>query len=389
MRILMIAPQPFYLERGTPMNVKLLCRVLSEAGHRIDLLVFPTGQNVRIKNVRIIRLPNILNVKQIPVGPSFIKLSYDLVMTIAALWLSTTNKYDVIHGIEEGGFFAVILGKIFRKATIFDMDSFISDQLVYSGFVDNRFILNLVILTEKWCLGKSSCVITVCQALTEKAKCLNEKAKIFQIEDIPISDMQPKKDNIADLKKHYGLENTVNLVYTGNLESYQGIDLLLDAWKMFYSQIKNGRDYKLVIVGGTDYKINYYFKIVAADGIQDSICWVGQRPSKEMADWMEIGEALVSPRSDGENTPLKIYSYMSSGRPIVATRRKTHTQVLDDSIAFLADPDPFKFSHAISDALNKTEIAKQKAIRAREVVEKKYNYNVFKRKLLQAYATIS
>ena len=36
MKILMIAPQPFYSERGTPMNVRLLCKVLGEAGHKVD-----------------------------------------------------------------------------------------------------------------------------------------------------------------------------------------------------------------------------------------------------------------------------------------------------------------------------------------------------------------
>ena len=37
----------------------------------------------------------------------------------------------------------------------------------------------------------------------------------------------------------------------------------------------------------------------------------------------------VSPRSRGTNTPLKIYQYLRSGKPIVATRLLTHTQVLE------------------------------------------------------------
>ena len=388
MRILMIAPQPFYSERGTPMNVKLLCQVLGEKGYRVDLLVFPAGKDVRLRNVRIIRLPNIITVKRIPPGPSLIKLFYDLLMTTAIIWLIITRKYDVIHGIEEGGFVAVILGTLFRKATIFDMDSCISDQLAYSGFVKNRLVLNWIIYLEKWCLGKSSCVITVCQALTERAKQLNANAKIFQIEDIPITNMDSKDGNIADLTKHYGLESTVNLVYTGNLESYQGIDLLLDAWKIFCTQTIEPSKYKLVIVGGDDHKIKHYIKMVSVNGLQDFICWVGQRPSNEMADWMKIGQALVSPRTEGQNTPLKIYTYMASGRPIVATRLETHTQVLDDSIAFLSEPEPLQFSHAIAEALKGPVIAEQKALKAKRIVESNYNYNAFQKKLLQAYASI-
>jgi len=71
----MIAPQPFYSDRGTPMNVKLIASALGEAGHFVDLLVFPTGRTVELTNVRIVRIPNFLGVKKIPVGPSFCQSS--------------------------------------------------------------------------------------------------------------------------------------------------------------------------------------------------------------------------------------------------------------------------------------------------------------------------
>jgi hypothetical protein len=74
MKILMLAPQPFYSDRGTPMNIRLLVQVLGEAGYHVDLLVFPTGRDVELRNVKIIRLPNILRVHQIPAGPSLTKL---------------------------------------------------------------------------------------------------------------------------------------------------------------------------------------------------------------------------------------------------------------------------------------------------------------------------
>ena len=53
---------------------------------------------------------------------------------------------------------------------------------------------------------------------------------------------------------------------------------------------------------------------------------------------------LTSPRSKGTNTPLKIYQYLRSGKPIVATRLLTHTQVLDDDTAMLTAPDPQAFA---------------------------------------------
>jgi glycosyltransferase involved in cell wall biosynthesis len=385
----MIAPQPFYSERGTPMNVRMLCQVLGEAGHKIDVLVFPSGEDIKLRNLRIIRLPNILGGKFIPIGPSLIKLFYDTVMLPAVFWLLVTNRYDVIHGIEEGGFLGVILGKLLGIDSIFDMDSSIPEQLKSSGFFKNPILISWLGALEKWSLNKSSCVITMCKALSDKAKQISPKANLFQIEDIPVSNFSIfDHKNVDELKKRYGLNNMTIILYTGNLEAYQGIDLLLDSWKVFCSQSNNMENCKLVVVGGNNKQITDYRNKTSIMGIQNSICWVGPRPLEEMGDWMEMSSALISPRTKGENTPLKIYSYMSSHRPIIATRLDTHTQVLDDSIAFLADPDPIQFSQAISDVLNETELAKKKAAKAKEVVEANYNYETFRRKLLKAYESL-
>jgi glycosyltransferase involved in cell wall biosynthesis len=391
LKILIIAPQPFYTERGTPMNVRLICQVLGEAGHEVDLLVFPTGQDITLENVNIIRVPNLFSVRHIPAGPSVKKLAFDFIITLFACCLLVTRKYDVIHGIEEGGFLAVMLGKLSGTASIFDMDSCISDQLAYSGFLTNRLFLKGISSVEKWSCRNSSAVISVCQALSDKARSLAPHAKIVQIEDIPLPDLDISDNSQIDsLLNNYDLADSLRVVYTGNLQSYQGIDLLLDAWKRLRSyENDRAQKSKLVVVGGPNDKIDHYRTTAVKKGIDDSICWVGQRPASEMGAWMGMSDALVSPRSDGDNTPLKIYSYMSSGRPIVATRRFTHTQVLDDSMAFLADPEPTAIAEAILDALTNIDLSRQKSTAAQQEVEEKYSYSTFSHKLLKTYGSIT
>ena len=56
---------------------------------------------------------------------------------------------------------------------------------------------------------------------------------------------------------------------------------------------------------------------------------------------------LVSPRIAGTNTPLKLYAYLKTGKPIVATDLPTHTQVLTSQTALLAPPDPRAFGQAL------------------------------------------
>jgi glycosyltransferase involved in cell wall biosynthesis len=49
----------------------------------------------------------------------------------------------------------------------------------------------------------------------------------------------------------------------------------------------------------------------------------------------------------GKNTPMKIYSYLGSGRAVIATNLETHTQVLDDSLALLVEPEPDAFAQGL------------------------------------------
>src|SRR5207237_10041280 len=71
--------------------------------------------------------------------------------------------------------------------------------------------------------------------------------------------------------------------------------------------------------------------------IAKATIFAGQRPAEEIPAFLDAADVLVSPRSLGTNTPLKIYQYLRSGRAIVATRLLTHTQVLKDDVAILTE----------------------------------------------------
>ena len=86
---------------------------------------------------------------------------------------------------------------------------------------------------------------------------------------------------------------------------------------------------------------------------------------------------LVSPLSRGKNTPLKIYSYLRSGKPIVATRLLTHTQVLDDDIAMLTEPEPEAFAGGIVALLRDPKLAARLGDNARRRADEKYSYEKY------------
>ena len=55
MKILMIAPEPFFETRGTPFSEYFRIKALSDLGHRVDMVTYPFGADKKIKGLRIYR----------------------------------------------------------------------------------------------------------------------------------------------------------------------------------------------------------------------------------------------------------------------------------------------------------------------------------------------
>jgi glycosyltransferase involved in cell wall biosynthesis len=90
---------------------------------------------------------------------------------------------------------------------------------------------------------------------------------------------------------------------------------------------------------------------------------------------------LVTCRSRGTNTPLKIYQYLRAGKPIVATNILSHTQVLDPTIACLVDPEPEALAEGILGLAGDPERARLLAENAGHVAETRYSMQAYMTKL--------
>jgi glycosyltransferase involved in cell wall biosynthesis len=134
-----------------------------------------------------------------------------------------------------------------------------------------------------------------------------------------------------------------------------------------------------VIAGGTQSDIEKYRQVAQRLGAADRVHCIGPRPLDAMRAVFENADVLVSPRIRGDNTPMKIYSYLDSGRAVLATRLPTHTQVLDDSVALLADPEPEAFAEAMHRLATDPEQRAALADRARRLASEKYSFEAFSR----------
>jgi glycosyltransferase involved in cell wall biosynthesis len=104
---------------------------------------------------------------------------------------------------------------------------------------------------------------------------------------------------------------------------------------------------------------------------------------------LALSDVVVSPRNQGVNTPFKIYTYLASGRPIVATRIPTHTQLLDDSLAFLVEPTADGIAEGIRRALAEPVEARRRAETGLALVAREYSPRRHAEKVATSYAAVA
>lgn len=392
MRALVVAPQPFFSPRGTPFSVYYRTLVTSELGVKIDLLTYGEGQDVDIPNVRIIRIPQFKILGPVKVGPSYPKLFLDMFMIIWMFGLLLKNHYDFVHAHEEAVFFCRFLKPVFQFKLIYDMHSSLPQQLTNFRFTNSKFILNLFKSLEDSCLRSADVVITICPDLANYVnRLIQDKKKHLLIENSIFEPVRllsnvktcnsEKRSDSKQLEREKQLPQGKRfVVYAGTLESYQGIDILIKAFKRVVAKVQ---DAFLVIVGGNDGQVQFYYSLAETLGLDSKTLFTGHVSQLLAKHYCNLASVLVSPRSDGTNTPLKIYEQLASGIPLVATNIYSHTQVLNDEVAFLVKPEPDDMADGILEALNNSEERCSAVVNAKKLYDRKYSRPVYEEKIRQ------
>jgi glycosyltransferase involved in cell wall biosynthesis len=372
----MIAPQPFFEPRGTPFSEFHRIRALTDLGHTVDLVTYPFGQDVTLPGLRVFRSWRVPFLTRVKIGPSLAKIPLDALLTLTAIRRAMSDRYDAVHSHEEGGVIGVLLAAVLRVPHVYDMHSSLPQQLTNFAFTSSRAIRSVFRALERLMIRRSRVVIVICPSLEETVRSIDAAAHTVLIENAPGSaEDQATPDAAAGVRRTLGLgEGTPLVLYTGTFEAYQGLDLLFDAMSLVRRSLPDAR---LVLAGGKPDQVAAGREQARAAGIGEVTVFAGERPASEIPAYLLAADVLVSPRSRGTNTPLKIYQYLRSGKPIVATRLLTHTQVLDDDTAVLTDASTRAYADGILAAL--TDHVRSAAIgaAAQRLAATKYSYDAY------------
>lgn len=387
MKILYILPRPFFAACDAATNARNLLSALGEAGHDVDLLCHPWGDDLRLERVRILRAWRVPGLRQTD-GVSFGRIALHAILFLRAAWLCWRNRYDVVHAVEEAAFFAPWLKRVFGCRFVYDMDSVVSANLRLTAGFPWRLLAGPAERRERNAMKQAEFVLTFCSSLTEEVRARAPSCRVVQIEDAPMqADFQEDAEGAARVRRSLGLEEGPSvLVCIGNLGRQDGVDLLLRAVSIVRRSRPNVR---CCIVGGSAAQVARLVYLARSLDVEPACIFTGWRSPDDIPAFVTLATVLVAPQVSGRHTAMRVYTYMQSGRPIVATRIGAHTQVLDDECAVLVVPDADSLAAGILQILREPLLAAALGRESRGRVAARYSLASFRHKVRSAYQLLT
>ncbi len=336
MKILYIANARIPTEKAHGIQIMKMCEALG-MGNDLELVI-PRRINWIKKNAfEYYGIEKNFKIKKFP---CIDLIPFDKLLGHLALWIESFTFFAF-------SFFYIIFKKtdiIYTRDKFFLGLAFFKNNLVFEAhtFPKNYFLYS-------WFFKRTKAVISITKQLknlfVEKGV---RPEKIF----VSADGVDLKQFNIKESKE--GCREKINLpldekilLYTGHLYKWKGADVLVQASKFLKNNIA------VYFVGGTKKHVRE-FKEKYSDL---DINIVGHKPYSQMALWLKSADLLVLPNSAKQKishwtSPIKMFEYMASKRPIIASDIPSIREILNENNAFLVKPDnPRKLAEAIANAL--------------------------------------
>lgn len=367
MKLIYISHWRFPSEKTMSPLIMKTCEEFARVGFEVELWT-PRRQNSKLKNSDPFVFHGIRKsfvIRQIPV------------IDVLGILPGAVSFWVMVASFNVSLFFYTFFRRV-KRGTIFyfhdTRDALFLLPFRYPAFCEiHDFYRSSVNSINRWAFRRMRGLIVTNRVkidVLKKEYGVPEEKMLHQPNGVDIS-MFAINLSREEARKKLNLPTDKKLVlYTGHLFSWKGVDTLLEAAALL------PEDYRVYFVGGTDSDIAE-FKVKCQMSKVKGVVVAGRKPHLEIPMWLRAADVLVLPNtakeeaSKYETSPVKLFEYMASGRPIVASNLPSIHDIVDESMVAFAEPDNAQaFAEVICHTVAETEGASGRAQNARAEVQK-------------------
>lgn len=382
-RVLMVAPTPFFADRGCHVRIYEEARSLQALGHRVVIVTYHAGRDP--EGLTVERAPRLGWYDPRTLGPSYHKPYLDGLLLAKCLAVARRFRPHLIHAhLHEGIGVGSVLRRIFGVPLVGDLQGSLTGELLDHGFFPaGGFRERLSRGLERWLLGQVDLVISSSTPFTDQLRTqwgISEERLHTLMDGVDTTRFAPQ-DNTEGLRRSLGLHGKRVVVFVGVLTAYQGVDCLLEAIPRVAAQVP---DVHFLLMGYPN--VERYRALAQALGAAPWVTFTGRVDYGELPEHLAVGEVAVTAKLSATEANGKILNYMACGLPVVAFDTPVNRELLGP-LGVYATPvgDPGAFAEALVGLLRDRPraLALGQALRAR--VQQAFDCSSLVRPLLAGY----
>ena len=372
----MIAPIPFFEDRGAPIRVYEEAKSLTILGNVVDIICYHLGRDVPEIN-KIHRIINIPWYKKTTAGPSYHKIYLDILLFFKVLNVLKSKNFDILHAhLHEGSAIAQFINILHKtkKPMLFDAQGSLTGEMMSHGYLKkNSSSLKLWEYIEKKIYNGSGYIIAsspyLVEIIKEKFQIPPDKIKLI-FDGVDTELFNPNKYKKEKILTKYGLMNRQIVLYTGLFNKYQGTNFLIE--KVIPKVVKENPKAIFILIG---YPKEEYVKLAKNIGVYNNILFTGKIKYHDIPPFLAAADVAVSPKfiKSGEAN-LKMFTYMAMGLPTVSFDYKYNKLILQSTGLITKPGDSTEYAEAILKLLDNNKKRKRMGKKARFIAEKKYSW---------------
>lgn len=325
-KVLMIAPTPYFSDRGCHVRIFEEARALIDRGHQVKLVAYHLGRD--LPPVPVERIPSIPWYHKLEAGPSWHKPYLDILLLIKSFNIARTFSPQIIHAhLHEGALVGRALASILKIPLVFDYQGSLAGESLDHGFFKSGSMLQTIFRNIEAAINKMPDLIVT--SSTPAAHELERKwgvpaEKLFPLPD-GVDPISFRHRSRKEARKRLGVCEDIPLfVYLGLLNRYQGVDLLLEAVKIL---VAKGRAFHVAIMGFPE---SEYRKQAEQMKISAFVTFTGRVAYSDAPFLLSAGDVAISPKLSDTEANGKLLNYMACALPVIAFDNRVNREILGE-----------------------------------------------------------
>ncbi len=379
-KILMIAPTPFFSDRGTHIRILEEALALERRGFTVTIATYHIGKNLPESLAKKIEVRRILRLlfwyKKLEAGPDWQKVILDLMLLRKVFFLARTTRPDILHGhLHEG----VLIGWVVQKVLFWrgmrlvgDFHGSLTKEMVSHAYLQTGMLRRLFEWVERVVDNLGDMAVTSSWKNTKEIAALRTKNEPVTVPDGVGTDSEEAFEfPRAALRRKYGIpEDALVATYTGALVANKGIRHFIAA----IPKILSGDPRAHVVIAGFPW--NEVAEHFEGQPWIDRVTVITPLPYFSLREILAMSDVGIDPKEEGVGQASgKMLQYMGSGLPVVCFDTENNREYLAEGGEYAREISDTGLADATLRLFRDPELRKRKGEANKKRAQEKFSWD--------------